>query len=306
MWFIIRELFMTRLSVLALCSAALIGGPAMAQEKSQAAETFFKNKLTSQVQSSTVQALESLVDGLEITIGDIEDQDTSYSLLKVQPLVDDVENGTAIFLQVSANRTANRNTANIGLGYRKLVADGKIILGANGFYDSEWTYEHERASAGFEVLSSVGDFRYNQYFAITDGVTGAGGAEERALDGFDAEIAVPLPYLPQTKLHAKAFKFDSDDVATVVEGQTYSLRSALPYSFTIELGSTTFDDSRADQDYANLSYQVSFGSKPSNPTQFISNVAYQLSPVHERRFEKVRRANTIRKSGAFVVSVSGV
>ena len=299
---------MKRLLAIALCSGPLVTGSAFAQKDSETAENFFKSNLTAQAQSSAINALENLVDNLEITISDIEDKDTSYSLIKIQPLMDDTENGTAVFLQVSANRTADRSTANIGLGYRKLIADGKIILGANGFYDNEWTYEHERASAGLEVLSSVGDFRYNQYFAISDDVVGVDGAEERALDGYDAEIAVPLPYLPQTKLHAKAFKFDSDDVATVIEGETFSLRSALPYRFTIELGSTSYDDDTPDQDYANLSYQISFGTQSSHPTNFISNAAYQLSPVHERRFEKVRRTNTIAKSAgaAFVVSVSGV
>ncbi len=303
---------MSRLSILALCSGALICGPAAAQDGGQEAVNFFKTNLTSQARASATNALEGALDSLpisnlEITISDIEDQDTSYSLLTVQPLVDNEENGTAVFLQVSANRTAKRNTANIGLGYRKLVADGKLILGVNGFYDNEWTYKHERASAGLEVLSSVGDFRYNQYFALSDALTGEGAAQERALDGYDAELAVPLPYLPQTKLHAKAFKFDSDDVATVIEGQTFSLRSALPYSFTIELGTTSYDDNTADQDYANLSYRMAFGSSSSAPTTFISDVAYQLSPVRDRRFEKVRRANTIAKSGgAFVVSVSGV
>jgi hypothetical protein len=300
---------MGKSSVVFMLSSALVSLSAMA-EGGDDLKSYLGSNLASKAQSSVANKLEGLTDNLEVTITGLENGKPSYSLVKVQELVDDLANGNVLFLQASLSRADDRSTGNIGLGYRKLVADNTLIFGINGFYDNEWTYKHERASLGFELLSSLGDIRYNQYWALSDIEVGKDSVLERALDGYDAELALPLPYLPTTKVHAKTFAYDGNGSSIEVEGQTYSLRSSLPWGFTLEAGSTTYNQAIRDQDFISLSLNISFGSQggSSSHTPLISDYAYQLSPIEDRRFEKVRRSNTITKerAGAAVVTVIGV
>ena len=299
---------MKLLRVLIICGSAMALMPALAQDGgSDAAASFIKNNVAAKVQSDVANKLESLVDNLEVTITGLENAKPAYNIVKIQPLVDNQADGTVVFLQLSANRTADRNTANVGLGYRKLVADRKIIVGLNGFYDNEWTHKHERASAGLELLSSVGDIRFNQYWALSDLQSGKNGVAERALDGYDVELALPLPYLPLTKVHAKTFKYDGNDSVKQIKGETLSLRSALPFGFTFEAGTTSYDDATPEHDFFSLSYNATFGGD-SAKAKLVSDSAYQLDPIEDRRFEKVRRSNIITKEvgGSAVVIVTGV
>jgi hypothetical protein len=285
--------------------------PALAQDSgSDAAASFIRNNVAAKVQSGVANKLESLFDNLEVTITGLESAKPAYNVVKIKPLVDNQTDGTVVFLQLSANRTADRNTANVGLGYRKLIADRKIIVGLNGFYDNEWSHKHERASAGLELLSSVGDIRYNQYWALSDLQSRKIGVAERALDGYDFELALPLPYLPLTKLHAKTFKYDGNDSVKEIKGETLSLRSALPFGFTFEAGITSYDDATPEQDFISLSYNTTFGDDGAK-ANLVSDSAYRLYPIEDRRFEKVRRSNIITKEvggvgGSAIVIVTGV
>ncbi len=302
-------------SFFCLCGVAALYVPAIApviaQDDARALESFVRANAASRIQSSMAQKLESMTDNLEVTITGMEDGKPSYRLLKVQPLMDDEENGAAAFVQASISRADGRNTGNIGLAYRKLVNNNTVILGLNGFYDNEWTYDHERASTGLEVLSSVGDVRVNRYWALSDLERGKNDALERALDGFDVELAVPVPYLPRTKMHVKSFKYEGNGSTLELEGDTFSVRSDLPFGFTLEAGSTSYDANRPDQDYVSLSLNMSLGKTAGTGDDsgaFVINQPYQLAPIKERRFEKVRRSNTITKEvgGALIVTVIGV
>ncbi|MFT5241954.1 MAG: hypothetical protein ACI9OU_002047 [Candidatus Promineifilaceae bacterium] len=56
---------------------------------------------------------------------------------------------------------------NIGLAVRKLVADGQLIVGVNGFYDSRSSTHNnrfEQVGGGIELLSSWVDVRANFYY----------------------------------------------------------------------------------------------------------------------------------------------
>ena len=294
--------------VLIICGSAMTLMPALAQDSgSDAAASFIRNNVAAKVQSGVTNKLESLVDNLEVTITGLESAKPAYNVVKIKPLVDNQTDGTVVFLQLSANRTADRNTANVGLGYRKLIADRKIIVGLNGFYDNEWSHKHERASAGLELLSSVGDIRFNQYWALSDLQSRKIGVAERALDGYDFELALPLPYLPLTKLHAKTFKYDGNDSVKEIKGETLSLRSALPFGFTFEAGITSYDDATPEQDFISLSYNTTFGDDGAK-ANLVSDSAYRLYPIEDRRFEKVRRSNIITKEvgGSAIVIVTGV
>ena len=191
-----------------------------------------------------------------------------------------------------------------------MLNDGKVVAGLNLFYDNEWDAGHERMGVGGEVLTSVGDFRVNSYTALSDTET-VNGAEETALDGMDMELAVPLPYLPNTRVHAKSFKWDGENGANDLEGDTISLRSALPMGLELEAGSTSYDNNAAnDTDFVSLSFNVARFHQQQYVQQpvLVSDKAYALAVITERRFEKVRRSNQIvkqvRKQG--VITLRGI
>ena len=294
---------MRKLGLSAVSAIAVLSWSFAAQSDDHAkAEAFFKNNMRQSgedyVTSKVEQSIESRFRNLEIEITDLDGDDTRYSIFTVQPLYDNAAAGRATFFQGSIIALDDNETLNLGLGQRWMLNDNKIIAGLNIFYDNEWDVGHERMSIGGELLTSVGDIRVNSYKALTNAKTNDDGNEEKALDGMDMELAVPLPYLPSTRVHAKAFEWEGEDGARDLEGDTISLRTVLPYGFELEAGTTSYDNNaKQDADFVTLSFNIArFHNQQyvAQPT-LVSDQAYQLNDIKERRFEKVRRQNIIVK-----------
>ena len=284
------------------------------QSDEDKAKAFFKNNLEQSaedyVSSRIEQSLSERFRNVEIDIADLDGDDTRFSIFTVQPLYDNPEAGRATFFQGGIIATDDADTLNLGLGQRWILNDGKLIAGLNLFYDNEWDAGHERMSVGGEVLTSVGDFRVNSYTALSDTET-VDGAEETALDGMDMELALPLPYLPNTRVHAKSFKWDGENGGNDLEGDTISLRSALPFGFALEAGSTSYDNNAAnDADFVSLSFNIARFQQQQYVQQpvLVSSQAFALTDITDRRFEKVRRTNQVvkqvRKQG--VITLRGI
>ena len=62
-----------------------------------------------------------------------------------------------IFNQTSINTHDGDETINVGFGTRKLLNDNTLILGANVFYDQQFTENHKRTGAGVEAITSIFD-----------------------------------------------------------------------------------------------------------------------------------------------------
>ena len=293
-----------RIYRLSIASGAILIGLGLAAQSNDQdkAEEFFKNNMRQSgedyVTSKIEQSIEDRFRNVEIEITDLDGDDTRYSIFTVQPLYENLSAGRVTFFQGSIIALDDDETLNLGLGQRWLLNDGKAIAGLNIFYDNEWDVGHERMSIGGELLTSVGDIRVNSYKALTNDKTNDDGNEEKALDGMDMELALPLPYLPSTRIHAKAFEWEGEDGASDLEGDTISLRTALPYGFELEAGTTSYDNSaRQDADFVTLSFNIArFHNQQyvAQPT-LVSDQAYRLTDVTERRFEKVRRQNIIVK-----------
>lgn len=306
-----------RIYRLSIASGAILIGLGLAAQSNdqREAEEFFKNNMRQSgedyVTSKIEQSIEDRFRNVEIEITDLDGDDTRYSIFTVQPLYENLSAGRVTFFQGSIIALDDDETLNLGLGQRWLLNDGKAIAGLNIFYDNEWDVGHERMSIGGELLTSVGDIRVNSYKALTNGKTNDDGNEEKALDGMDMELALPLPYLPSTRIHAKAFEWEGEDGASDLEGDTISLRTALPYGFELEAGTTSYDNSaKQDADFVSLTFNVArfHNQQYVEQPKLISDTAYQLTDVTQRRFEKVRRTNTIvkqvRKQG--VITLRGI
>ncbi len=268
----------------------------------QRAKEFFSKGLESKAESYLTEKVEGALDGkineFEIDLTNLSEGEAYYSLLYIRPL-GETEN-SATFFQGGLSSQDGANTINLGVARRWIMNDGKMLFGLNAFYDNEFDIGHSRTSIGMEVLTSVGDLRFNSYSAISDVETNDDdNNEEVALDGSDMELALPLPYLPNTKVTMKSFAYDGREGANDHEGTTTGLRASLPMGFELAAGSIDYDDEATeDDDFISLSFNVTRyrnASKFGQPV-LVSDQAYSMQSVVERRFEKVRRSNIITKA----------
>jgi hypothetical protein len=146
-----------------------------------------------------------------------------------------------LFLNLRSSFLEDREQElNAGFVLRRHVSGKNLILGANVFYDSRWTENDntfDQVGLGVEVLSSCVDFRANVYHPLTDEEWVSSSVQEsvdtreedgrrittttatrfdvyeEALEGFDVEVGVWLPFLDKTAptaIYAGYYDFSAD------------------------------------------------------------------------------------------------
>jgi len=291
----IKKIFLTIL----LISSTTVN----AQDLKQAATNKVANELNSIKNNSinnAVKSLENLITDLvpntEISITGAEQLKPQYEILTVQPLRDDGENIT--FFQGSLLRwDGDRDTINLGLGQRKLLLNKNILVGLNAFYDHEFTVDHSRLGLGGEFLTSVGEFRINNYYANSNSRLNAGNAEE-AMSGSEYEFGTHVPYIPKLKVFGKKFNWDAGTAN--LDGETYSAQFSHG-SLVLEAGVDQFD---SGEDRVFFKITLAPSKSETSSSKIIQDVAYRLESVEEQKLTKVRRENKILTS-AFTVSFGG-
>jgi adhesin/invasin len=264
------------------------------------------NQATSLATTKTKSYLDTLFPTVEVSLSKgLNDDHLVGGILVVSPLSDPKNVLNTTFTQGSIFLHDDRKTVNLGLGHRVLEFDKKLLLGANAFYDHEFPYDHQRASIGLEARSSVGEINANKYWALTK-LKKAGISDERALDGQDIEAAIPLPYVNWAKASVRHFRWEGVDGASDLKGNDYSLRAEVPIfrGLSIEAGVRDFDNKK-DEHFVRLTYSPKPPADTLKTPQLVSNEAYTLTTMEDRRYEKVRRENLIikqkRKAGVNLV-----
>jgi len=180
----------------------------------------------------------------DIQLSLIQDDSPVYSLETIQPLGGVNRNGSLWFWQGRyANQGDDNNTANLGLGWRKLSDDHKSLIGFNTFYDYGFQYNLARVGLGAEYFNRQAEYRFNWYLPVSgDRLTGVGYLDSgilysyiRAVEGCDFELGTALPDAPWWKVYAGGYywdnKYNSDEAG-------YRLRSAMQLTprVALELG----------------------------------------------------------------------
>jgi len=251
--------------------------------------------------------LERYFPTVEASLNFGDPDDTVGGLLLVAPLSnqDDVKN--TVFTQVSAYHFDRRTTVNLGIGYRRLELDNTLLWGVNAFYDHEFPYDHGRTSVGFEMRTSMAEFHANRYWAQTGWRDGRNNQEERALDGYDLEFGLPLPYMNWVKAYARLFRWDSEiDNIDDTKGNDFSLRADVPIipGLALEVGHRHYSSSESDENFLKITYNIFGGAKNAAPMPLFTSTAYANTSMVDKRFEKVRRENIIykqKKAGGSVI-----
>lgn len=237
-----------------------------------------------------------------------------WSVLTVQPLWQSEGSEHTLFVQGSVLNYdqfgEERMTSNLGLGYRQLFLDKKLMLGVNSFYDREWTEEHERVGFGIEARSNPIEVNANYYEAISGAKTLSTTVTERALDGMDAELGVQVPFIPWAKIFARTYEWQGEN-ASDTEGQVYSMR--LQPTNWLELEAGHDDNHRLGGDnFVLVNFKFAFGAgNNETPKRWVDNKPFDFDQTMESKtLEKVRRENkivverTTTTGGGFTVTVS--
>ena len=230
-------------------------------------------------------SIESIVDGAPIL---------GISGLKVLDETDDLTHTT--FFQGSIYSQDGRHTFNGGLGHRYLSENQNWIWGVNVFYDYELPYDHQRVSLGTEFVTSIAEFTANRYLGLSDWRIGKGGYDEKVLDGKDFEIGLVIPYMPQSRIFHKEFKWKGVNGIQDTEGHTTSLNLSgdlFVKGLSVELGKTSFKNNKKSIDHLKVIYSLKKADELSQP--LFSNRAFQFDSVEKHRMRKVRRENLIVK-----------
>ena len=217
----------------------------------------------------------------------------------MKPLTDIEDTKNTIFTQGSIlftkDKDDSRETINFGIGDRYLMMNDNLMLGANIFYDHELNLDHQRASFGLEAKTSVGEFTANQYYGLSGWRDGINGTSEKPLDGHDYEVGAPLPYLPWANFYVKSFKWDGASGSEDIEGDDITLKAVLPIGLNIEAGKRSFSSTgESDKEFIKLVWTCC-NRNNEQPEFGISDKAYNLTSVANKRFVKVRRENRIVK-----------
>ena len=195
----------------------------------------------------------------------------------------------------------SRETINLGFARRNLINEDTLLLGANIFYDHELDQNHKRTSLGLESISSVGSLRYNQYWALSGKKTGVDNVIEEALDGRDLKISMPLPYLPTTNLNLRTFRWDGVDGTSDQKGDDISIKAEFS-KIDLEVGKRSFNGDTEDQEFIRITYKC---CNNDNEEFRVSDKAYELISVENKKFVKVERENLIVKQKQMELSIIG-
>ncbi len=222
----------------------------------------------------------------------------------IQPLFENRWN--TFFWQGRVAYNDGDGTGNIGLGYRYLTDNRKMMLGVNTFYDETMHYNHKRLGLGGELFTPYVTFRANYYDAIS-GRQNVGSLNsgltplyERALSGYDAGIETPVPYISWMRFTAQGYHWQGVDTANINGGEAH-LRVFPARQLELDLGIAS-DNDKGGQAFMKLSYYL------GSPA-FIENSA--ATPSYQGTFaaqdlEKQRLQKVIRHNDIVVEKTNGV
>ena len=280
----------------------------------------FIDKKINQGLSSLGDQISNLIPGegdTEVTISEQDNYDIKFSLLAVRALANNpyssLQNDHLYFTQVRISNHepfANgdeRTVLNAGLGFRTLVADYNVILGANIFHDYEFDEGHQRGSIGAELLASNFQLYVNFYERISDSINYTSGSStlvEEVVNGYDFSAVGQLPYLPWANIIYNGYSWDSS--GTDLEGNRISLEANLIRGILFEYGKNDIDNNSDDEDFYNITFKWPQSHlTPTLATHGITSYAFPVVNIKDKMLNKIRRTNNIipqRSGGGAVVT----
>ncbi|TVQ83618.1 MAG: hypothetical protein EA357_05600 [Micavibrio sp.] len=231
----------------------------------------------------------------------------SYSVLGILPVYESEDLRHSVFSQLSwlsgRRSDVRRNTANIGLAYRYMTENEKHLLGGNLFLDHEWPLGHRRVSLGADYKNSLFSLHGSRYIGLSGWKDRDNLMQERAMSGWDLELGGRIPDFPSLEIFVRGYLWEQDKTAVLNPDGSNIWGRELRAEYT-PVPSLTFEAAVRDETLSDnpegrfaLRYNYRFGH--SFHEQMAPQQQDGLDSVADRRFERVRRENTIRTQERF-------
>ncbi|MFM1348933.1 inverse autotransporter beta domain-containing protein, partial [Yersinia proxima] len=175
-----------------LASGAMQAGALLSQDNASAAAIDYARSIGEGLINQQVNDWLNQYGNAKVSLG--THQNLSGDLLV--PLYE--TNKSLIFSQVGARTNQDRNTVNLGLGYRQYLNDW--MLGINTFYDYDYTGKNKRIGVGTEAWTDYLKLAANGYIRQTNWhqskLDKMEDYDERPANGFDLRANAYLPSWP--------------------------------------------------------------------------------------------------------------
>ena len=129
------------------------------------------------------------------------------------------------------------------------------------------------------------------------------------MGGYDAEVGVALPYMPQVKAYARHFQWNAVDGAPDISGNAISLKASPIEGISLEAGRTYYSgNAQPNSNSIVMQFDlIKLFSPSARAKPFFAREAYAFESMREHRYDKVRRENIIQKQvgHGFIVTASG-
>jgi parallel beta-helix repeat protein len=235
---------------------------------------------------------------------------------------------SVLYFNPRANFDNNDNVEwNVGVGYRHLLANDKLILGGNLYYDGRKSYtgnDFHQIGVGAEVLTEWVNGRVNGYISLSDAKEGERWREyyfgstslnyswayslEEPMSGLDYEIGFKIPGLSnyvETWVYGGGYNYFSDYTDDMAG---WSARvEVIPTDF-VKLNFSVRDDNLRPTEYAaevalELPFSIDNLVAGKDPFEGLGDVFKGSRTMKERLYEQVRRdvditVNTINHTRA--------
>ena len=200
----------------------------------------------------------------------------------VQPLYQDEDKQNTFFIQPRISYENEDGAYNLGFGYRRLLYDNSVLLGTNLFFDFEDDDKHYRTGLGLEAFVNLIEFRANSYIGLSPrrliNEVGTQREYEKAVDGFDWEIGLPIPYMNWIKVYGGGYWYNYEKFKNK-EG--WRVRTELkPFKITT-INFIAYDDNKGDPEFrVDGRVTIPFGAGGENDEKF-SNLGFSKTPYPE-------------------------
>ncbi|WP_162473679.1 invasin domain 3-containing protein [Serratia microhaemolytica] len=201
------------------------------------------------------------------------------------PLFDNQQN--LLFTQLGARNKDDRNTFNVGVGFRHFQQDW--MYGINTFFDNDLTGKNRRFGIGAELWRDYVKLSANSYWALSDWHASRDfvGYDERPASGYDLRVEGYLPFYAQLGGKLMYEQYRGDQVALFGKEN----RQQNPYALTAGIHYTPIPLLTLANDY-----RIGKGGKSDNNINLQLN--YRLGEPWHRQIDPAAVASTRTLAGS--------
>jgi hypothetical protein len=220
-----------------------------------------------------------------------------YSIRTIQPLFQSESKMHTVFTQLRVARTYDfgewRNVTNMGVGYRRLLLQNTVLLGANAHLDRGWDHDHTRTGLGLEARWFGFDWYLNGYWGVSGNHTYQVTGKEKVLDGWDSRLLLQIPYVPSMRVVGVVSQWDKTS-GTVNDWRTGLEADITPFT-QVQFGVTDSTDAKQGY-YFQIRFNLgSYSNRPVLSDRPIRKEAWVMRDMSVHTLDRVRREENIVK-----------